>query len=196
MSETEPVNLQSVPLSPVEALNLELEQQWQARMVKLQRSLELAQVLRQVTDQIRSTLDSKTVLTTIVQEVQKLLNTDRGVMYQFGQDWGGEVVVEAVRDPWHPILGKRHQDDCFPAERGQQYLDGRVRAISDVTLSDLTPCHKVLLQTMQVQANLVVPIRVVNQLWGLLIAHECGASAPGNRLNLICCNSWQTRQRS
>lgn len=28
---------------------------------------------------------------------------------------------------------------------------------------------------MQVQANLVVPICFVNQLWGLLIAHECGA---------------------
>lgn len=175
MSETEPFNLQSAPVPSEETLSLELEQQWQPRMVKLQRSLELAQVLRQVTDQIRSTLDFKTVLITIVQEVQKLLNTDRVVMYQFGQDWVGEVVVEAVREPWKPILGKQHQDDCFPADHGQQYLNGRVRTIANVALSDLTPCHKALLQTMQVQANLVVPIRVVNQLWGLLIAHECGA---------------------
>lgn len=175
MSKTDPADLRSASLSAVEALNLELEQQWQARTANLQRSLELAQVLRQVTDQIRSSLNFKTVLTTIVQEVQKLLNTDRVVMYQFGQDWLGEVVVEAVREPWHPILGKRHQDDCFPADHGQQYLDGRVRAIADVALSDLAPCHKGLLQTMQVQANLVVPIRVVDQLWGLLIAHECAA---------------------
>ena len=175
MSETESVDLQSSPLYPVEALDLELEQQWQARMAKLQQSLELAQVLRQVTNQIRSTLDSKTVLKTIVQEVQKLLNTDRVVMYQFGQNWVGEVVVEAVRNPWHSILGQRYQDNCFPADRGQQYLDGRVRAIADVALSDLAPCHKALLQTMQVQANLVVPIRFANQLWGLLVAHECGA---------------------
>lgn len=174
MSETEP-SLQSAPLSSVAALNLEIEQQWQDRMAKLEQALKLAQVLRQVTDQIRSTLDSEIVLATIVREVQKLLDTDRVVMYRFGQDWVGEVVVEAVREPWHSILGKRHQDDCFPADHGQQYLDGRVRAVHDVTLSDLAPCHKALLQTMQVQANLVVPIRVVDQLWGLLIAHECSA---------------------
>ncbi|MDX2243922.1 MAG: ATP-binding protein [Leptolyngbyaceae cyanobacterium bins.302] len=175
MSETDPVDLRVDSLSPVVVLNLELEQQWQTRMANLQRSLELAQVLRQVTDQIRSSLDFRTVLTTIVQEVQKLLNTDRVVMYQFGQDWMGEVVVEAVREPWNSILGKQYQDDCFPADHGQQYLDGRVRAIEDVALSELATCHKALLQTMQVQANLVVPIRVVNQLWGLLIAHECAA---------------------
>ncbi|XHX76500.1 MAG: GAF domain-containing protein [Stenomitos frigidus ULC029] len=174
MSETESV-LQSAPPYPVAASHLELEQPWQDRMAQLQQSLELAQVLRQVTDQIRSTLDSKTVLTTIVREVQTLLHTDRVVMYQFGKAWLGEVVVEAVREPWLSILGKQHRDDCFAAEHGQQYLEGRVRAIDDVALSDLAPCHKNLLQTMQVQANLVVPIRVVNQLWGLLIAHECSA---------------------
>ncbi|MBD2037682.1 GAF domain-containing protein [Leptolyngbya sp. FACHB-321] len=174
MNETESV-LQSTPRSQVAALNLELEQQSQDQVAQLQRSLELAQVLRQVTDQMRRTLDSKTVLTTIVQEVQTLLHTDRGVMYQFGQAWLGEVVVEAVRAPWHSLLGKQHQDDCFAAEHGQQYLEGRVRAIANVMLSDLTPCHKALLQTMQVQANLVVPIRIGNNLWGLLIAHECNA---------------------
>lgn len=174
MSETESI-LQSAPRSPVAASNLEREQQSQDRMAQLERSLELAQVLRQVTDQIRSTLDSKTVLTTIVQEVQTLLHTDRVVMYQFGQAWVGEVVVEAVREPWQPILGKQHQDDCFSAEHGQQYLEGRIRTVADVALSDLAPCHKALLQTMQVQANLVVPIRIGNNLWGLLIAHECRA---------------------
>ncbi len=175
MSEVYQARRQSTPMSPVSALNLELEQQSLERMTKLERSLELSQVLRQVTDQIRSTLDLKTVLTTIVQEVQKLLNTDRVVMYQFGSDWVGEVVVEMVRDPWHSILGKRHQDDCFPADHGQQYLDGRVRSIADIALADIAPCHKALLQSMQVQANLVVPIRFVNRLWGLLIAHECNA---------------------
>jgi signal transduction histidine kinase len=174
MSETHQAERQSRPLSPASALNLEQEQQSQEHTT-LERSLELSQVLRQVTDQIRSTLDLKTVLTTVVQEVQKLLNTDRVVMYQFGSDWVGEVVVEVVRDPWHSILGNRHQDDCFPTDHGQQYLDGRVRAIADVAIADIAPCHKALLRTMQVQANLVVPIRFVNRLWGLLIAHECNA---------------------
>lgn len=175
MSETNLDKQQSSALSSVATLNVESALPWQVRMAQLERSLELAQVLRQVTNQIRSTLDVKTVLTTIVREVQKLLDTDRVVMYQFGPDWVGEVVMESVREPWSTILGKQYQDNCFPAEHGQQYLEGRARALDNVALADIEPCHKTLLQSMQVQANLVVPIRVGQHLWGLLIAHECSA---------------------
>lgn len=166
---------QSTPMSPVSTSNVEWEPLSPDPLTTLSRSLELSQVLRQVTTQIRSSLDVKTVLTTIVQEVQTLLNTDRVVMYQLGQDWVGNVVMEAVRGPWDSLLGKHYQDDCFSADHGQQYLDGRVRAIANVGNADLAPCHKALLKTMQVQANLVVPIRFMNRLWGLLIAHECSA---------------------
>jgi signal transduction histidine kinase len=48
-----------------------------------------------------------------------------------------------------------------------------VRAIDNVAQTEIADCHKALLQAMQVQANLVVPIRMLGQVWGLLIAHQC-----------------------
>ncbi|MBD1881368.1 GAF domain-containing protein [Coleofasciculus sp. FACHB-T130] len=159
----------------VQSLNSNLEHQIQERTVQLEQSLEFAKVLKQVTDQIRSTLDLEKILQSIVQEVRKLLSTDRVVIYQFTRSWQGEVVVEAVTGSWNSILGEIYEDECFPQEYASAYQQGRIRAVHNVAESDLHPCHIEFLLKIQVQANLVVPINMGEQLWGLLIAHECQA---------------------
>ncbi|MEH2418824.1 GAF domain-containing protein [Nostoc sp.] len=54
-----------------------------------------------------------------------------------------------------------------------QSLGGRVRAIADIQLEPIQPCHRDFLRNMQVRANLVVPILIKRGLWGLLVAHHC-----------------------
>ncbi|MBW4651222.1 MAG: GAF domain-containing protein [Kastovskya adunca ATA6-11-RM4] len=159
----------------VQGLNSSLEQKVQEQTVELQQSLERAKVLKQVTDQIRSTLDLKATLQAIVREVRGLLNTDRAIVYQFDCGWWGEVIVEEKSGECNSVLGFRGPEDCFPEEYAQLYNQGRMRAIGSAKLADLTPCHQEFLQSIQVQANLVVPIRIGGKLWGLLVAHECKA---------------------
>ncbi|HEY9881185.1 MAG TPA: GAF domain-containing protein [Leptolyngbyaceae cyanobacterium] len=160
----------------VQTLNSNLERQVQERTAELQQSLESAHLLRQVTDQVRSTLDYSMVLQTIVREVRSLLNTDRVVIYKFGAAYQGRVIVEDVLEKWLPILNEVYDDVCFPLEYALQYRDqGRISVINDVAHSTLHSCHIRFLQGLQVKANLVVPIRIGSQLWGLLIAHECRA---------------------
>lgn len=69
--------------SLVQSLNNNLEQQVEERTAKLQQSLDQGGAFWRVTNQIRSTLDLKTTLQTIVREVRNLINTDRVVIYQF-----------------------------------------------------------------------------------------------------------------
>ncbi|MGB3265145.1 MAG: GAF domain-containing protein [Microcoleus sp.] len=158
----------------VQALNANLERQVQQRTAELQKSLDFVQVLNRVRDQIRSTLDLKTILQTIVREVRGLLDTDRTVIYQFAAAKQGEVVVEAVRGEWQSILGLKSPQDCFPEGSDCFYRAGRVRAINDIDTDDLTPCHREFLEKLQVRGSLIVPmIGKDAQLWGLLIAHEC-----------------------
>ncbi len=157
----------------VQGMNALLEVQVFDRTAQLQKSLEFAKVLKQVTDQIRSTLDLKSILQTIVREVQKLLFTDRVIIYQFNRGWQGQVVVEEVTSNTNSILGLVNKDDCFPTEHALLYQRGRIQAVNNVRQSDLNQCHIEFLQNIQVEANLVVPIRRSEQLWGLLIAHEC-----------------------
>ncbi|MGI0486524.1 GAF domain-containing protein [Pantanalinema rosaneae CENA516] len=159
----------------VQLLNVNLEQQVQTRTAELQQSWKVDRVLKQITNQIRRTLDLQTILKTIAREVLKLLDTDRVVIYQFTHFWQGEVVVESVSGDWLSLLGKVYRDECFPQTHAQLYQKGRIRAVNDVAQSDLAPCHIQFLQDMQVQANLVVPIRIGPDLWGLLVGHECKA---------------------
>ncbi|MBE9121837.1 GAF domain-containing protein [Tychonema sp. LEGE 07199] len=160
----------------VQALNANLERQVQERTAQLQKSLDFARVLTRVRDQIRSTLDLKTILQTIVREVRVLLDTDRTVIYQFTAAKQGEVVVEAVRGEWESILGLKSPQECFPEGSDCFYRAGRVRAINDIETEDLTPCHREFLEKLQVRGSLIVPMMGTDtECWGLLIAHECSA---------------------
>jgi light-regulated signal transduction histidine kinase (bacteriophytochrome) len=114
-------------------------------------------------------------LQTLVQEVRKLLKTDRVLIYKIFGDSEGEVVFEDVDSNLRSILGMRTPLECFPDEFARLYMRGRVRAINNTLSADLTPCHQEFLQSLQIRANLIVPITMGNQLWGLIIAHECFA---------------------
>lgn len=130
-------------------------------------------IINDVAAQIRSSLDLETILQTVVQQVRQLLDTDRVVVYQFLEDWHGVVVTEDVIDPWQSVLGEIGADDCFPDKYANLYASGRVRAIPNLNDPGLDECHVNFLRSLQVQANLIVPIQVQEHLWGLLIAHEC-----------------------
>ena len=157
----------------VQTLNANLERQVEERTAQLQKSLDFAKVLTRVRDQIRSTLDLKTILQTIVREVRVLLDTDRTVIYQFSPGKQGEVVVEDVRGQWQSILGIKSPKECFPEGSSCLYREGRVRAIHDIYSEDLTPCHREFLSSLQVRGSVIVPIGKDTQFWGLLIAHQC-----------------------
>ena len=156
------------------------------------RQAEQESLLRLIGNQIRSTLDLNTILQTAVREVRQLLQCDRVIIYQFQDNWQGKVVVEDMTVPWPSILGDMGADKCFKGDYTDLYQQGRVRAINDVFNAGLEPCHVDFLDSLQVKANLIVPIvtsrteenspdttvsydhQFPGRLWGLLIAHECG----------------------
>ncbi|HLO52402.1 MAG TPA: GAF domain-containing protein [Kamptonema sp.] len=125
------------------------------------RQAECESLLRLVSNQIRSTLDVKTILQTAVREVRQLLNTDRVVIYQFKDKWEGEIVVEDLVIPWPSIFGDSISDNCFSQEYAKHYLEGRVRAINDIHNAGLDQCHVNFLTALQVKSNLIVPIVII-----------------------------------
>ncbi len=159
----------------VQSLNTNLEHQVEERTAKLQQSLEQWHALERITNQIRSTLDLNTILQTIVREVRDLLNTDRVVIYQFAGGDRSKVIVEAINGKWQSILGIKASKGNFPKGESRLYKRGEVRVIEDVSQANITPEHREFLQSLQIQADLIVPIGVGNDLWGLLMAQECAA---------------------
>lgn len=159
----------------IQTLNTNLERQVQERTQQLQQTLHLTRAVKEISDQIRSTLDLQTILQTIVREVRALLNADRVVIYQFNARGEGEVTVEEVKGNWSSVLGVKSPDRCFPDEYYRLDFQGRIKTINNVALDKITPCHREFLQSLQIQANVIVPIVKESGLWGLLIAHQCDA---------------------
>ena len=132
-------------------------------------------LLSDIALRIRQSLNLKEILNTSVSEIRKFIRADRVLIYRFYPDWSGTVEVESLNPKWRSSLNVDIQETCFQSGYWQIYQKGRKLTIDNVAESDLSQCHKELLTSFQVQANLVVPILENEQLWGLLIAHQCSA---------------------
>lgn len=105
--------------------------------------------------------------------LRESLQVERVVLYYFYEQWLGQVTFEALSSEEFSILGSTGADDCFNNEYAALYLAGRVRAIANIELEPIQTCHRDFLRSIQVRANLVVPIVIPRGLWGLLAAHHC-----------------------
>ncbi|MFS8779216.1 PAS domain S-box protein [Synechococcus sp. W55.1] len=128
---------------------------------------------------IRQVLDLQALLETTVAEVREFLQVDRVMIYRLQENRGGIVAAESVLDPWPSHLGRYvwdeyfHMDSCY-----RKYQEGFVQAVENVATANLNPCYRELLESFQAQANLVIPIRLGEALWGLLVAQHCQSSRP------------------
>jgi light-regulated signal transduction histidine kinase (bacteriophytochrome) len=130
----------------------------------------------EITLKIRQSLDLEEILQTAVTEVQKLLKADRIIIFRLWDDGSGTVVQESVVEGFPVIWGQNIFDPCFDRDYQEKYQQGRTSAIVDIKTAEIQPCHAEFLQQFAVRANLIVPIlQTNNNLWGLLIAHQCSS---------------------
>jgi PAS domain S-box-containing protein len=158
------------------AARVSSELERQRSEAELQRQTQRSQLFAEVALKIRQSLQLNAILQTTVTEIQKLLQSDRVVIFQLHADGSGTVVQEAVVAGWPVTLGQDIVDPCFQAGYLEQYRQGRIGAVTDIQTAGIEPCYIEFLQQLAVQANLVVPILVRQDLWGLLIAHQCSGS--------------------
>jgi len=154
----------------------------------LQQQLIREHLVAEMTLTIRQTLDLKQVLQRAVDQVQQVLQTDRALIFRFQPDWRGVIVAESAATGCNALLSMTIHDPCFSERYIEPYRRGRVSAIDDLDCADIEPCHAELLKSLQVKANLVVPILqrepsqtdplAEDRLWGLLIAHHCVSPRP------------------
>ncbi|BAY26951.1 two-component hybrid sensor and regulator [Calothrix sp. NIES-2100] len=144
---------------------------------QLEQSREQQQLINAIALRIHQSLNLAEILRVTATEVREFLVTDRVIVYQFKPDMSGNVVAESVLPGWTVALGQQIQDTCFQQQQAAaEYQQGKKRAIDDIYLAGLKDCHLQMLEQFEVKANLVVPILLADQLWGLLIAHQCSAS--------------------
>lgn len=131
--------------------------------------------LQEITLAIARSPEEKELLNLAVTESRSALQADRVIVYRFDENWVGTIVAESVDRRYPASLGASIGDPCFAERYVDPYRQGRVRAMDDIQAEGLTDCHLAQLEPYAVKANLVTPILVSGQLYGLLIAHHCGS---------------------
>jgi PAS domain S-box-containing protein len=142
----------------------------------LQNQLDLQRLVLDMTVRIRRSLDLPEILQTTVDEVRQFLAIERVIVYQFTPDWSGTVIVESVDPTFGDVLDTdKIYHPCSEAAV-RDFQQGLVIANSDIYNAEIDDLHLQLLESVQIMANLVVPILKGDELWGLLIAHHCSAA--------------------
>ncbi|HLP91486.1 MAG TPA: diguanylate cyclase [Nostocaceae cyanobacterium] len=144
-------------------------------MQELRRKIEQEKLTAKIAQKIRQSLKLEEILNTTVIEVQKLLHTDRVIVYRFQEDNSGIILVESVAPAWIPSLGKQLKDCYFLKQCQQEYHQGEIYVTNDIHTAGFAQCHIDLLNELQAKAYLVVPIVQRNNLWGLLVAYQCSS---------------------
>jgi two-component system, sensor histidine kinase and response regulator len=176
---------------------LTLSAQCQSTEAALRQQVEQEHLLNQVTTQIRQSLELPVILKTAVEQVRECLQADRLVIYQLGgaavmpllqqfnlMDWeemalsneAGSVVYEACASETIPSVMNLSDTYCLIDElRNTNWHTIEIAsAVDDVEVQYTTiPCLLDFLRQARVRAKLIAPIRLQNQIWGLLIAHSC-----------------------
>lgn len=134
-----------------------------------------SQLFADVSLKIRQSLQIDTILQTSVTEVQKLLQADRVLIIRFRSNGLLHVFKEAVVDGYTAVIDQDLVDPCFGEEYINRYRQGYITRNNDIYNSGIEPCYIEFLEQFQVRANLVVPIFIHNQVWGILVAHQCNA---------------------
>ncbi|MDF5735918.1 MULTISPECIES: GAF domain-containing protein [unclassified Nostoc] len=139
-----------------------------------------SQLFTEITLKIRQSLQIKEIFQITVTEVQKILHSDRVLIYQPLADGSGSTVVEAVISSWLAIKDKKLTNAYFQAEYIEQYYLQQYRqkqnlALGDLDIVEVQKSQMELLQEFGVKSNLIIPLLVKEELCGLLIVHQCGS---------------------
>ena len=140
---------------------------------QLENEAQLTKYYTDATRYIRESLQKEDILEVSVEEVRRVLNCDRVVVYSMNSENHGMIVAESVAPGWKRVQGTVIKDPCFESKYLDMYRNGRVRSWSNIYESGMTNCYIEQLEKLEVKANLVTPIVNEGKLFGLLVAHQC-----------------------
>ncbi len=138
----------------------------QARGIQAERE----KLLEAIAERISESLDLDANLHQTVKELRQCLNCDRIMVYHIQSNGSGTVIAEATVSAGSSLLGKNFRDPSFNSKYKERHGRGCIQIVEDIYAAGLDPEQIDFLVSLQVRANLVVPILLHQDLWGLLIA--------------------------
>ena len=195
-----PIHTNTFACQPLveKALRQQVEQERLINQVttQIRQSLELPVILKTAVEQVRHFLQVDRLLIYQFDDFQcAAVATKRNIALQGDKtepsiflplpkrsplnpelDWGCVTYEARASSAISSVLNLIEEENCFieVSNCREKYQQGLTIAVEDVeTAYTDSSCFLELLRKTQVRAKLVAPIIVQNDLWGLLIAHQC-----------------------
>jgi chemotaxis family two-component system sensor kinase Cph1 len=132
----------------------------------------------------------------IVEEIRKVTDFDRVMLYKFDDDGHGSVIAEEKIDSLEAYLGLHYPESDIPKPARKLFVSNSIRLIPNAQAEtikmlpsinplsgrpiDLTnsilrsaaPCHTEYLQNMGVGSSLTISLIKDQKLWGLIACHH------------------------
>ncbi|HEY9621974.1 MAG TPA: ATP-binding protein [Crinalium sp.] len=181
------------------ALEKEIQDRTAAQNL-LQRTAERERAITLVIQRMRQSLDLDAIFSAVTVELRQAVRCDRVLIYRFEPDWSGKVVAESVAEGWNAVIPIRpdspeltsvtvEQADCIIKRLDgsevairdtylQEQQGGSYRhtsnycCVTDVHQAGFNACYLELLNSLQAQSYVIVPIFCGHQLWGLLAVYQ------------------------
>ncbi len=151
------------------AVDITDRKQEQLALTKQNQGLQLLAAL--ILD-IRQSRQIDDVLQQTVTGLQEFLRVDRVLVLEINPE-GCIARAESVLPGHSEIIGEQFLDPCFANEYTDKYRDGTPSKMVDVSQVNIRDCHRQLLDRLNVKANIIAPIIIQDQVWGLVVAHQC-----------------------
>lgn len=150
---------------------------------KLHQQAEHDRILKTITQHIHQSLSLQETLETTVNEVLTFLKADRVLIYRFYSLEEGKVIAESLTNSCISSIDSIIFSPDFNSLLLSYFKSGKIDAIDDIYKISNSKYLDYLVQ-LKVKSSLIVPIIIYdssispqsntnNQLWGLLIAHQC-----------------------
>jgi diguanylate cyclase (GGDEF)-like protein len=160
------------------------------------------QQLNRAMQRLRRSDDADAFLRDCVNELQKLCQYDRVMIYRFRPDWTGEIVAEAVsKNAEKKYIGMRFPAGDIPPQARALYEQSTFRSLADIRANDdpllpavlpngkpldqslsllrsMSKAHVAYLTNMGVRATMSISLLKQGKLWGLVACHHMTLRVP------------------
>nr|WP_051319840.1 MULTISPECIES: GAF domain-containing protein [Planktothrix] len=145
---------------------------------------------------IQSANNFKDLSQFLAEEIRKIIQFDRVMIYQFDQDNNGVVIAEDKRQDLESFSGLHYPDTDIPEFARELFKQNWLRLLVDIdsqpidiipslhpltqkpldlsfsVLRSASPCHLQYLRNMGVKATLSISLIKKDRLWGLIACHN------------------------
>jgi light-regulated signal transduction histidine kinase (bacteriophytochrome)/CheY-like chemotaxis protein len=159
-------------------------------------SLERYHLLEKAIFNIKNAPNLYNLFQVIAQEIRKITQFDRVMIYRFEADYSGVVIAEDKQSHLESYLGLHYPSFDIPKQARKFYHQNLIRVIPNVNyqpaklipinnlftnqpldlsgsvLRGISPCHLEYLRNMNVAASMSISLINENQLWGLIACHH------------------------